>query len=55
MLALAVLLYIDPQHSPIALQAIGELLLWIAAGITLYSGWIYVQTSMDAATENLSA
>ena len=55
MLALAVLLYIDPQHSPIALQAIGELLLWIAAGITLYSGCIYVQTSMDAATENLSA
>lgn len=54
MLALAVLLYIDPQHSPVALQVMGELLLWIAAGITLYSGWIYVQISLNVASDNSS-
>lgn len=53
MIALAMLLYIDPQHSYVALQIMGELLLWIAAGITLYSGWLYVQISLDAASENL--
>ena len=53
MAALAVLLYIDPQHSPVALQVVGELLLWIAAGITMYSGWVYVQISLDAASDDV--
>lgn len=52
MCALAILLYIDPQQSPASLKILGELLLWIAAGITLYSGWTYVQTSIDATSEN---
>jgi cardiolipin synthase len=52
MLSLAVLLYIDPQQSHIAFQIMGELLLWIAAGITLYSGWIYVQTSLNSVSDN---
>lgn len=53
MLALAVLLYIDPKHDSIIFQAFGELLLWAAAGITLYSGWLYVQISLDATSEDL--
>ncbi len=54
MFAIALLLYIDPQQSPIALRILGELLLWVAAGITLYSGWIYIQTSIDVTSENSS-
>lgn len=55
MFAIALLLYTDSEHSSTALQAIGELLLWIAAGITLYSGWTYVQTSLDMVSEDFSA
>ncbi len=52
MLALMVLVYFDPVHSHVAIWILGELLLWIAAGITLYSGWIYVQTSLEVAAQN---
>lgn len=52
MCALAILLYIDPEHSTTLLKFFGEFLLWIAAGITLYSGWTYVQTSINATSEN---
>ena len=52
MIALMVLVYCDPIHSHIAIQVTGELLLWIAAGITLYSGWAYLQSSLDAASKD---
>jgi cardiolipin synthase (CMP-forming) len=55
MSALAVLLYTDPEHNSVMFQVIGELLLWIAAGITLYSGWIYVQVSLGTVSENSSS
>lgn len=52
MCALAILLYIDPLSSSIVLKFFGEFLLWAAAGITLYSGWTHVQTSIEATSEN---
>jgi len=51
MCALAILLYVDPQGTA-SLKILGELLLWIAAGITLYSGWTYVKTSIEATSDN---
>jgi len=54
MLALMVLVYFDPKQGHLMVQVIGELLLWIAAGITLYSGWIYIQTSVIASSEDLA-
>lgn len=52
MIALMVLVYFDPAHSHIAIQILGEILLWCAAGITLYSGWYYVQISLGVVSEN---
>lgn len=54
MFALMVLVYFDPAHSHITIQILGEVLLWCAAGITLYSGWSYVQISLSVASENQS-
>ena len=47
-----VLVYFDPVHSPIAIQILGELLLWFAAAITLYSGWKYVKISLNVVSQN---
>ena len=52
MLALMVLVYFDPAHSHATVQIFGEVLLWCAAGITLYSGWNYVQISLDVASQD---
>lgn len=52
MISLSVLLYLDPKAG-ITYQIIGELLLWGAAGITLYSGWLYLKTSINAGAENV--
>ncbi|MEI6628887.1 MAG: CDP-alcohol phosphatidyltransferase family protein, partial [Alphaproteobacteria bacterium] len=52
MIALMVLVYFDPAHSHIAIQILGEILLWCAAVITLYSGWYYVQISLGVVSEN---
>jgi cardiolipin synthase len=54
MLALMVLVYFDPVHSPIAIQILGELLLWSASAITLYSGWKYVKISLNVVSQNES-
>lgn len=46
MVAIGVLLYVNPKSS-ILWQLLGELLLWAAAIITLYTGWHYVKSSLE--------
>lgn len=52
MVALMILLYFDPKHGHILIQVCGEILLWCAAVITIYSGWNYVKISLDTASNN---
>lgn len=47
MVAIGVLLYSDPKNLSIFWQVLGELLLWAAAIITLYTGGHYVKASLE--------
>lgn len=49
MVAIGLLLYKSPENVSVLWQVFGELLLWSAAIITLYTGWHYVKASLEYA------
>ncbi len=46
MIALVLLLYANNETWGLVISVFGEILLWVAAGVTLYSGWQYLKTGL---------